>query len=243
MEIDCDFKDASIGNFYDDTTKLSLQWPIGPKLAMVQGIGGGAIPVDEPGTAFYPVNWLDLSRDAGGLTMINFGTLKHMVRNGKLFVVLAWGGNTDQFNNRGNRCWNEMYGKVFDLRLRGVQKFRFALYPHDKDWRTANVPDVAMSLLLPPVAAARVCPADARPISENLLTISGNVIPTSVFADAGRLVCRLYEPNGNKPVFAVKCPFGNPRTGRVCDVAGKPVDSLKAWGIANLVLESPSAER
>jgi hypothetical protein len=234
MEIECHFKDSSIGDFYDDTTKLALQWPVQPGTAMVQGIGGGAIPVDEPATAFYPVNWLDLSRGAGGMSMINFGTLKHVVKNGRLFVVLAWGANTKHFNNR---CMDSDWAKAFDLRLQGKQTFRFALYPHDKDWRAAGVPDVAMSLLLPPVAEARTCPADAKPASKTLLTIDGNLIPTSVFAEGDRLVCRVYEPYGRTPQYSLKY-LDNSIVPRLCNVADKPVDSLHALGIANLVLDA-----
>jgi hypothetical protein len=244
MEIECRFKDSSVGDFYDDTTKLALQWPVEPNAPMVQGIGGGAIVPDEPGTVFYPVNWLDLPRDAGGVSMIEFGTLKHVWRigtlkhvwkEGKLYVVLAWGGNMAPFNNRDS---DDDWCKAFDLRLQGTQTFRFAFYPHDGDWRAAGVPDVAMSLLRPPVAATRLCPADTKPTSKTLLAIDGNLIPTSVFADGNRLVCRVYEPYGKHPEFSLQS-FGKASVPRICDVAGNPAEAMRAWGIANLILETP----
>ena len=113
MEIECRFKDTSIGDFYDDTTKLTLQWPLGANMSLLHGISGGAIAADEPAMAVYPVNWLDVARDGGGLSIINFGTLKHLQRDGKLYVVLAWGGNTAPASaiawmlttGIGPRCW------------------------------------------------------------------------------------------------------------------------------------------
>jgi hypothetical protein len=247
MEIECrfegastgdyHFKGVSLGDFFDDTMKLSLQWPVQPGAPIVQGIGGGAIAADEPATVFYPVNWLDLPRGGGGLSMIEFGTLKHVVRNGKLYAVLAWGGETNHFNNRV--CGTDWL-KALDLRLNGVQTFRFAFYPHDKDWRAAGVPDVAMSLLRPPVGVARLCPPDAKPTSKTLLAIDGNLIPTSVFAEGNRLVCRVYEPYGKKPEFSLE-HLGKATIPRLCDVADKPVDTLRPWAIANLVLETPPA--
>jgi alpha-mannosidase len=124
--------------------------------------------------------------------------------------------------------------------LNGTQTFRFACYPHDGDWRAAGVPDVAMSLLRPPVAAVRVCPADAKPMSKTLLAIDGNLIPTSVHADGNRLVCRVYEPYGKKPEYSFEY-LGKPVAPRLCDVADKPVESLRAWEIANLMLATPPA--
>jgi hypothetical protein len=232
MEIECRFKNTSIGDFYDDTTKLTLQWPLEAKTSMVQGIGGGAIAADEPATVIYPVNWLDLAHDAGGLSIINFGTLKHLRRGEKLYIVLAWGGNTAHF---GNRVYlpNGNWFKALDLRLQGTQTFRFAFYPHERDWRAAGVPELAASLLRPPVAACRLTAADARPTDKTLLAIDGNLVPTSVYVDGNRLVCRVYETYGKKPTFS--CDYlGQSAVPRTCDVADKPADGLRAWGIANL---------
>ena len=240
MEIECRFKDTSIGDFYDDTTKLTLQWPLGANMSLLHGISGGAIAADEPAMAVYPVNWLDVARDGGGLSIINFGTLKHLQRDGKLYVVLAWGGNTAHFGNRVDAN-NGNWSKVLDLRLQGTQTFRFAFYPHERDWRAAGVPEVATALLRPPVAATRLTAADAKPTSKTLLAIDGNLVPTSVYADENRLVCRAYEAYGKKPAFS--CDYlGEPSVPGICDVADKPTAGLRAWGIANLTFARPSTQ-
>ena len=235
MEVQCDFKNDSLGDFYDDRTKLVLQWPVEESNSIVHGIGGGSIVADEPATAFYPVNWLDLTRDAGGLAMINFGTLKHIQRDGKLHIVLAWGGDTAHFGNRVDRN-NGDWSKRLDMRLNGRQVFRFVFYPHDGDWRSAGVPDVAMSLLRPPVAGTRLCPRDGKPTSKILLALEGNLIPTSVEADGSRIVCRVYEPYGVQPALVLKY-FGKEVAPQVRNVAGNPATALRAWGIANLVVD------
>jgi len=235
MEVQCDFKNDDLGDFYDDRTKLTLQWPVEESTSIVHGIGGGSIVADEPATVFYPVNWLDLPRDTGGLAMINFGTLKHCQADGNLHVVLAWGGDTAHF---GNRVWrnNRDYEKRMDLRLNGRQVFRFVFYPHDGDWRSAGVPDVAMSLLRPPVVQERLGPRDGKPTSKFLLALEGNLIPTSVEADGRRVVCRAYEPYGMQPAFVLRY-FGKKVAPQVRDVAGNPTTTLHAWGITNLVVE------
>jgi len=239
MEIQCDFKNDSLGDFYDDRAKLTLEWPVEENPSIIHGIGGGSILADEPATVFYPVNWLDLAHNAGGLAMIDFGTLKHCQRDGKLRVVLAWGGDTAHFGNRvfqDNGDWS----KRLDLRLNGRQVFRFVFYPHDGDWQNASVPDLAMSLLRPPVAGTRLGPQDGKPTSKFLLSLEGNLIPTSVGADGSRVVCRVYEPDGLRPVFVLR-HLGKKIAPQVCDVAGNPATALRAWGIANLVVDPPSS--
>ena len=240
MEVQCNFQNDSLGGFYDDRTKLALQWPVEEGTSLVHGIGGGSIVADEPVTAFYPVNWLDLARNAGGLAMIDFGTLKHCQRDGKLHVVLAWGGDTAHFGNRVSQD-NGDWSKRLDLRLNGEQVFRFVFYPHDGDWRSAAVPDVAMSLLRPPVVQERLAPRDGKPMSNYFLALEGNLIPTSVETDGSRFVCRVYEPYGMQPAFVLRY-CGKKLAPQVRDVAGNPAAALRAWGIANLVVNPPAAD-
>jgi hypothetical protein len=234
MEVQCGFKNDSLGGFYDDGTKLALQWPVAEGTSIVHGIGGGSIVPDEPARAFYPVNWLDLADDAGGLAMINFGTLKHYQTNGQLRVILAWGGDTAHMGNRVSNNNGDLK-KQLDLRLNGRQVFRFVFYPHNGDWRSAGVPDLAMSLLRPPVAGTRLGPRDGKPAAKCVLALAGNLIPTSVAADGNRVVCRVYEPYGQQPVFVLR-HLGQEVAPQVRDVAGNQASAFRAWGIANLVV-------
>jgi alpha-mannosidase len=230
MDIDCDFRQSSVGGFYDDTTKLSLRWPKDDCTALAHGFAGGAGTPDEPGIVFYPVNWLDLSRPAAGLAIINFGALKHCLRDGVLYTVLAWGGDTTHFNNRSRfGDWS----KKMNLRLNGRQSFRFALFPHRGDWRAARVPDVAASLLRPPLALRRRSARNDKVRSQTLLALDGDPIPTSVFERDGRLVCRAHEPYGRPPQVTCRLQ-GVESTPQLCDVAGNPVPAFRPWDIRNL---------
>ena len=87
--------------------------------------------------------------------------------------------------------------------------------------------------LRPDEGERRHAAADAKPTSKTLLAIDGNLIPTSVYAEGSRLICRVYEPYGKKPVFS--CDYlGKPSVPGICDVADHPAAGLRAWGIANL---------
>ncbi len=237
MEIECDFNQTCIGEFLDDTRKLVMQWPVGEKTSMQQSIGGGSIVPDgptkvlaQPGRVILPVNWLDLGQNAGGVTLINFGTLKYCHKDDMLYSILAWGDYTTNFCNRDPRCAMSWFKKL-DLRLNGKQIFRFAIFPHDGDWQTAQVPDLAMSLLRPPVGIQRF--SDDKPESNTLLSVESDLIPTAVFSEGQDITCRVYEPYG-KSQKAVVNSYGKSVSPRICDVAGNPTEGIRPWQIANL---------
>jgi len=239
MEIECEFNQTRIGEFWDDTRKFVMQWPVGEKTSMQQGIGGGSIVPDgptrvlaQPGRVILPVNWLDLEQNAAGVALINFGVLKYCHKDDTLYSVLAWGDHTTNFCNRDPRC-GMSWGKKLDLRLNGKHIFRFAIYPHDGDWQTARVPDLAMSLLRPPVGIQRL--SDGKPESKTLLSVESDLIPTAVFSDGQDLTCRVYEPYG-KPQKAVVNYRGKSISPRICDVANHPTEGIRPWQIANLTL-------
>jgi hypothetical protein len=240
MEIECEFNQTRLGDFWDDMRKLVMQWPVGEKTLMRQGIGGGSIVPDgpakvlgQPGCVILPVNWLDLEQNTSGVTLINYGTLKYFQKDDMLYSILAWGNDTTYFGNRDQRC-SVYFPRKIDLRLNGKHTFRFAIYPHDGDWQTAQVPDLAMSLLRPPIGIQRK--SDEKPISETLLSVESDLIPTAVFTDGPDLTCRVYEPYG-KPQTATVNYHGKKVSPRVCDVAGKATEGIRPWQIANLAVK------
>ena len=76
MEIEATFDKTTLAEFHDDTQKLCVWWPKSRAKTVVHGIAGGAIKPYEPETAFFPVNWMDLYSEPGGLAIANYGTLK-----------------------------------------------------------------------------------------------------------------------------------------------------------------------
>lgn len=119
-ELEFDFHADQVGNFWMDETKVNVYYPT----------GGGGIYHDIPfgyvsGRSHRPLfaaNWIY----CGGLVYVNWGTVKHWVRNGVIANVLAWGGNT--FDNRSDfDFWVSQ--QQYDLRLYGKQTIKYALIP------------------------------------------------------------------------------------------------------------------
>jgi hypothetical protein len=251
MEIECEFNQTSIGDFYDDDSKLVLRWTLedpGERslkslplfhpydmLRLVHGIGGGASVPHEPRRAFFPVNWVDRQIGGTGLALINFGTFKHVWKDHELLTILAWGGDTAHFGNRVDNNGRDMI-KQLDLRLSGRRMYRFVVYPHSGDWRTAHIPDLAMSLLRPPLAVPHLITPGKKLAQATLLKLDGTVVPSSVFTEAGRPTIRAYEPAGDDPTWNVEYR-GKPSKVSTCDVAGNPDQSVRPWGIYNLRIE------
>lgn len=118
-ELEFDFHGNEVGNFWMDQTKVNVYYPT----------RGGRIYHDVPfgyasGRANRPLfatNWIY----CGGLVYVNWGTVKHWVRNGVIANVLAWGGNI--FDNRSDFEW--VLEQQYDLNLYGKQTIRYALIP------------------------------------------------------------------------------------------------------------------
>ena len=234
-ELQFDFNNTVLGESHFDVNKLNLIFPLGRTYEVVHGIGGGYSVPDEPHTAFFPVNWVDVRSGGVGLSIINFGTRKHWIKEDTLGITLAWGGNTKHFSNKVIDISIEAAqfgGSGLDLRLNGRRTFTYAVYPHSKGWKEANVPDIAMSLLRPPVILQGIANCEAS----KTLSITGNVVPTSVFMDGNKLACRMFEPEGKKPVYKVKVNGKEAKTG-LTDAAGNKTRTLKPNGIGNIVVK------
>jgi hypothetical protein len=236
-ELQFDFNNTVLGESHFDVNKLNLIFPLDKSYEVVHGIGGGYSVPDEPQTAFFPVNWMDVRSGGVGLSIINFGTRKHWIKEDTLGITLAWGGNTKYFSNKVIDISIEAAqfgGSGLDLRLNGRRTFRYAIYPHTKGWKEANVPDIAMSLLRPPVILRGIANLKERE-SANMLGITGNVVPTSVFMDDNKLACRIFESEGRKPVYKVKVNGKEAKTG-LTDAAGNRTGTLKPNGIGNIIV-------
>lgn len=189
-----EFNDCSLGDFWDDATKLNVYWPLSDKSSIYNGIAGGTVQAKENRPVFA-VNWIDLVSPKGSLAVMNHGTLKHWVKNDVLAMVLAWGQNSNDFSNRLQRRW----AKPFDLRLKGTQIIRYSIYPHSGNWKSAGIADWAMAQIHPPIAVLQDNNRSGNlPPEINLLHIKSlNTIPTSIRYEKGKLVCRFYEGYGN----------------------------------------------
>jgi hypothetical protein len=185
-----DFDEASIGSFFDDETKLRMQWPLGFAGPIVHDIAFGHT-TSLPERPFFPVSWVDICDGTIGLAYFHQGTPKHWVKDGVLNNLLAWGEDTDAI---GNRLEMGRWPKTFDQRLRGSHTFRAAVYPHAGDWRAADVAGMARSFGQRPVAFWQRAVAGDLPARLEVLALTGaGLAGTAVWAEAGQVICRCYS--------------------------------------------------
>lgn len=118
VDVSFDFKNDTVGNFWIDDTKINVYYPT----------GGGEIHHDIPfgyvtareNRTLFATNWLH----CGGLLFVNRGTVKHMVQNGVIRNLLAWGGKA--FNNRQH----EKKYKSYDISLQGKETVTYYISPY-----------------------------------------------------------------------------------------------------------------
>jgi Glycosyl hydrolase family 57 len=182
-ELEFDFHGNGIGNFWMDETKLNVYYPT----------RGDSIYYDIPfgyisGRANRPLfvaNWLW----CGGLVYVNWGTVKHWVRNGVIANVLAWGGNA--FDNRIDfDFW--VARQQYDLRLYGKQKIKYALIPIGEFDRNKIVHEV--NHLTSPAFVTKGSGMKSFYKAEN-----ENLAVTAVFEKQSKVWARGYKlPTGGK---------------------------------------------
>lgn len=190
LTYDFDFKDASIGIFYLDETKLRVGWHLAYDGEICHDIPFGIVQT-EPECPILPTSWIDISDGVKGLAFFHQGTFKHWVRDRTLFNLLAWGEET---NAIGDRAWRENWAKSFDQRLRGRHTLHTALYPHAGTWRAANVVRASQSYNRPMLGYVVARHAGTLPSSVMLLNLrEPEFAVTSVKTDDAQIACRLYS--------------------------------------------------
>jgi hypothetical protein len=157
------FDDASVGHFFDDDTKLRVQWPLSFKGQIFHDIAFG-VSESRDEHPFLPASWVDISDGKKGLAYFYTGTIKHWVSGQTLFNLFAWGEDTDAI---GNRLDMVRWPKCFDQGLRGTHVIRTALYPHNGRWREASIIGAARGYETPAAAHSTTrhpdpCPPRSR---------------------------------------------------------------------------------
>ncbi|MCL5074489.1 MAG: hypothetical protein M1136_02395 [Chloroflexi bacterium] len=187
------FANTLFGNYWEDESKLNVYWPVAPRGSITHDIPFGVIRGREE-RPFFPTSWVRLGSEKAGLAVFHRGTNRFWVRGNVLANVLACGIMGRDF---GTRAMPQVYIKDYDLRLCGCHVIHYAVYPHDGDWRGANVPAQAFSYRYPlRVTMAREANG-SLPSAISLLRLeSANLIPTALFARDDAIVCRLFETMG-----------------------------------------------
>lgn len=216
-----EFAGASIGTFFDDETKLQVEWPCSFTPQITHDIGFGATNKREQ-RWFTPAGWTDLSDGVVGLAYLHSGTPKHWMVNNTLHNLFGWGEHTDAI---GNRCSRHNWMKVFDQRLRGSHVIRSRIIPHAGDWRVAALPSASASFLNPPLVvtsfpAGGASSDDAASHSGETTVLSSgdpDLIVTSIMPRGDTIVARLYRTtpgavdlmSDTHNVFGCEDLFGN----------------------------------
>ncbi len=195
IRLELAFDEASIGDFFDDDTKLAVSWPLGFDGAIHHDIPFGAVAT-RAGRPFFPVSWADVSDGERGFGLLTRGTPRHRVIGRTLSSIIAWGGFTDRIGNRAEsvpRPWP----KSFDQRLRGTHLIDYALLPHGGTWSASGIVQEARSWNTPLVALAAGRHGGALPVALNALTVGpAGIVPTAVIPVPDGVLVRMYEAAG-----------------------------------------------
>jgi hypothetical protein len=229
------FDQASVGTFFDDDSKLLVQWPLGFTGEVSHDIPFGAVQTRDE-RSFFPTSWLDISDGEKGLAFFHLGTPHYWVAENTLFNLIAWGEETDAIHNGlGRHRWL----KSFDQRLNGAHTIRHALYPHTSGWRAADVVGMARGLHFPPVAVQSGQHSGFLPGNDQLLAIHDPALAaTAVFTRGPEVVCRVYAANGEGLLDGVQSKR-NINCG-LHSLSGERIDGLKPFQIGEIVLEKTS---
>jgi alpha-mannosidase len=229
LDWEFDFNEASIGHFYDDETKLRVQWPLAFKGDIHHDIAFGVVEsrAERP---FFPASWVDISDGTKGLAYLDQGTLKHWVKDDTLVNLFAWGEHTDAI---GNRLDLVRWPKCFDQRLRGRHVIHTAVYPHSGDWRSADVIGVARSYGTPLSAVQTERHAGPLPRQCTLLKLTdAELVATSVQVEADELLCRLYSIKPQRTALAAE--LHGLRVVGLQSIAGQALQEIGPFQIAHL---------
>jgi hypothetical protein len=211
------FDQASIGNFYQDDTKLRVRWPLGFMGTICHDIGFGVIE-ERPSRTFTPAGWTDVSDGEKGFAYLHRGTPKTWVEDGVLTNLFAWGEFTEAI---GSRMWRHNWMKCFDQRLNGTHRIEAAIVPHPGTWQDADIPGMCRQFHMPPIV--RDCaPHDGTlPSSSIVLAVEDSgMIVTSVRGGDDEITCRHYRTRAGGGVPTSELLFKQETTGLAGDERG-----------------------
>lgn len=190
LEWTFDFDEASIGHFFDDETKLRVQWPLAFSGTIHHDIAFGVVETRDE-RPFFPAHWTDISDGKRGLAYFHQGTIKHWVSGRTLSNLFAWGEHTDAI---GNRLDMVRWPKCFDQRLNGRHAIQAAVLPHSGDWRSAGLIGVSRGFNQPPMALAVDPHPGELPAERTLMSLDDpEIAATAVRVEDGAILTRMYS--------------------------------------------------
>lgn len=226
------FESASIGTFFEDDTKLRVCWPLSFKGLIHHDIPFGVVQTREE-RPFFPTTWVDISDGHKGFAFFHQGTYKHWVTDNILVNLFAWGENTDRIGNR--QGW-ERWLKSFDSRLSGMHEIHCAIYPHNGDWRAADVVAAAPAYHHPPKVCLGQRHEGRLPSSMAVLRLDDKIFSaTSVRVCNSQLRCRLVSLATEDR--SIRATMQGIRSAGLHSISGELISSLKPFQMGEWIME------
>ena len=237
LEWTLDFDHASIGHFFDDDTKLRVQWPLAFSGKISHDIAFGVIDTRDE-RPFLPASWTDISDGLKGLAYFHQGTIKHWVSGNTLSNLFAWGEHTDAI---GNRLDYVRWPKCFDQRLNGKHTIRTAVLPHAGDWRSAGLVSAARSFNTPPMAFETEPHAGELPTQITLWAVADpDLASTAIKVVDDSMQVRLYSLKEYPTTIPVN--LDGIQITNIEDLVGREIDKISPFQIVHLFLKPGMGE-
>ena len=168
--------------------------------------------------------WMDVSGADGGVSILNDGKYSSDVLDAEIGLtvlrspIYAW---HDPFEP-------DPHG-VYPFTDQGIQEFRYAILPHDGDWRAAGTVRRAMELNAEPITVLETQHAGPLPASASFVRCSSDAVVVAVLkrAEVGEaFVVRAHETHGR----AAEARIELPRWGIAWDASFGP-SQLRTWRV------------
>ena len=135
--------------------------------------------------AFTALTWVDYSNGKKGLTILADRTAAYLKKDGKLSMVLAYGGAFT-------------YGPGKNMFLKGPCSYRYALTTHAGNWAKARTPHTAARYNYKPVTQTAQLKEAALPGQTSFLSLKPcDPLVAAIYADQAKSYLRLLDVYGN----------------------------------------------
>lgn len=182
---------------------LKLSFPVNvqaPKATYEIPYGFMERPVngtEEPGQ-----QWLDVSGENFGLTLINTAKYSYDVKQNEMrMTVVRSPIYADHFGERDEYC---------EYMDQGIQEFKYLLVPHQGQWQDANIVKKAYELNVPPTQVIETYHRGSMPFNFEAIRISSDNIIAPVFkrAEEGNgYILRCIETAGRDTAAGIELPL------------------------------------
>lgn len=159
---------------------------------------------EEPGQQWMDVTGKPLSGETirYGLTLLNDSKYSFDVMDNDMRMTVVRGSiYADHYGERDDLC---------EFMDQGIQEFKYALVPHEGDWRDVNAVKCAFELNVPPVHIIETYHKGALPQQFESIRISADNIVATAFKrseDGDGYVLRCYETVGRSAETEFEIPY------------------------------------